>query len=142
MMRSMRSRAVRSPKVMISARRKSFQLAMNRIRVAMNSRNSANVGDRNSSVGWTHSNFGIWNEESAFEPPSMPCNSCHSASGRSNTCSFSRSIAPSSGSRELHSISGEEIRPTMKKPWRYGAYEQHRTERAWNLVTFEKACRR
>ena len=45
---------------MISARRRSRQLAMNRISVAKNSRNSAKVGDRNSSVGCTHSNFGSW----------------------------------------------------------------------------------
>ena len=44
----------------------------------------------------------------------MLCNSCQSASGRSNTCSLSLSIAPSSGSRVLHSIKGEAIRPTMK----------------------------
>ena len=44
----------------------------------------------------------------------MLCSSCHSASGRSNTCSLSFSIDPSSGRRVLHSISGEEIRPTMK----------------------------
>ena len=51
---------------MISARRRSRQLAMNRIRVAKNSRNSVKVGDRNSSVGCTHSNFGIWNALSAI----------------------------------------------------------------------------
>ena len=44
----------------------------------------------------------------------MPCSSCHSASGRSNTCSFSLRMDPSSGRRWLHSIKGEEIRPTMK----------------------------
>ena len=57
----MRSRASWSPKFMISARRRSRQLAMNRTRVAKNSRNSVKVGDRNSSVGCTQSNFGIWN---------------------------------------------------------------------------------
>ena len=80
----------------------------------MNSRNSAKVGDRNSSVGCTHSNFGIWNDVSVAGPPSMVCNSCQSASGRSNTCSFSFSIPPSCGNRELHSITGEAIRPIMK----------------------------
>ena len=101
---------------MISARRRSRQLAMNRIRVAKNSRNSVKVGDRNSSVGCTHSNFGIWNgaAESVSDPPSMLCSSCHSASGRSNTWSLSLSCDPSSGRRLLHSINGEEIRPTMK----------------------------
>ena len=44
----------------------------------------------------------------------MFCSSCHSASGRSNTCNLSGSREPSSGSRVLHSIKGEEIRPTMK----------------------------
>ena len=44
----------------------------------------------------------------------MLCSSCQSASGRSNTCSFSFSSAPSSGSLLLHSIAGEAIRPTMK----------------------------
>jgi hypothetical protein len=44
----------------------------------------------------------------------MFCSSCHSASGRSNMCSLSRSSEPSSGRRVRHSISGEEIRPTMK----------------------------
>ena len=58
----MRSRGGRSPKVMIIARRRSFQLAMNSSSVAKNSRNSVKVGDRNSSVGCTHSNFGIWSD--------------------------------------------------------------------------------
>ncbi len=44
---------------MIRARRRSRQLAMNRMRVTKNSRNSVKVGDRNSSVGCTHSTFGI-----------------------------------------------------------------------------------
>ncbi len=88
----MRSRSAWPAKVMISARRRSRQLAMNRIRVAKNSRNSVKVGDRNSSAGWTQSNFGIWNDVRGLEPPTMPCSSCHSASGRSNTCSFSFSM--------------------------------------------------
>jgi hypothetical protein len=42
---------------MISARRKSRQLAMNRTSVAKNSRNPVKVGDKNSIAGWTQSNF-------------------------------------------------------------------------------------
>ena len=126
---------------MISARRRSRQLAMNRISVAMNSRNSVKVGDRNSSVGCTQSNFGIWKRrDSVSGPPSMLCNSCQSASGRSNTCSLSFSRAPSSGSRVLHSISGEEIRPTMKH--RGGAdrgHDQDRADGAGNAVALEEA---
>ena len=99
---------------MIKARRRSRQVAMNRISVATNSRNSAKVGDRNSSVGATQSILGKWNVVSVLGPPSMLCISCQSASGRSNTCSFSLSSAPSSGSLPLHSTAGEAIMPTMK----------------------------
>ena len=75
---------------MISARRRSRQLAMNRTSVAKNSRNSVKVGDRNSTVGWTQSNFGIWNDavENTSDPPSMLCSCRHSASGRSNSMEF------------------------------------------------------
>ena len=45
----------------------------------------------------------------------MPCSSCQSASGRSNTCSLLLQDAiPAPAGAWLHSISGEEIRPTMK----------------------------
>ena len=64
-------------------------------------------------VGWTQSNFGMWNG-AISDPPSMICNCCQSASGRWNTCNLSFNSDPSSGRRVLHSISGEEISPTMK----------------------------
>ena len=99
---------------MISARRRSRQLAMNRISVAKNSRNSAKVGDRNSSVGCTHSAFGSGRLGSPSEPPTIVCNSFHSASGRSKTCIFSFNCAPNSGRRELHSIAGTAISATTK----------------------------
>src|SRR5665213_1136208 len=101
---------------MIRARRRSRQLAMNRIKVAMNNRNSVKVGDRNPTVGSTQSNLGNGNvaEDPASDTPTMVCNSCQSASGRSNTCIFSLSWDPSSGSRVLHSTNGDEINPIMK----------------------------
>ncbi len=89
---------------------------MNNTSVAKNSRNSVKVGDRNSSVGCTQSNFGIWNVESVSDPPSEVCSSCHSASGRAKMCSLSFSRDPNSGSCVVHSIRGEEIKPTMKAP--------------------------
>ena len=56
----------------------------------------------------------MWNDVNVAVPPSMFCNSCQSASWRSNMCSLSFSIPPSCGNRELHSITGEAIRPIMK----------------------------
>ena len=71
--RSARSRESWLVKVITKTRRRSRQLATKRMRVAMNSRNSVNVGGRNSSVDCTHSSFGIGNGAAgkASETPNM-----------------------------------------------------------------------
>src|SRR3954451_14102823 len=89
---------------------------MNSTNVAKNSRNSVKDGDRHSSAGCTQLNYVKWNgaPEIVSGPPTKLCNCCHSASGRSKTWSLSFRSDPSSGSRVLHLIRGEEISPTMK----------------------------
>ena len=73
----------------------------------------------------------------------MLCNCCHSASGRSNTCSFSFSCAASSGSLLLHSIDGRGDQADHEGG--AGAdrgHDQDGRHGAGNAAALEKACRR
>jgi hypothetical protein len=89
--------------------------------VPKNSKNSPAAGVTKATTGSTKLDVGVLTSTApVLAPNSVVCNSCSAAIGRSSTASLSLMMAPISGARPIHSLTGPAsmvtARPNAPRP--------------------------